>query len=111
MVFTIYNAMFFLQSIVDYICGIHVLGVLIVYNNEVGKIGNELSYTKAKGLVRYFVNMGYGKVVEQFVIPQLYNETKLEFVTIKVIFLKEFLNVKFCFVCNRFVVIKNILLS
>ncbi len=59
-------------------------------NNKVGKIGNKLFYIKAKkdlfskGLVWYFVNMGYGKVVGQFVIPELYNEPKLEFVAIKV---------------------------
>jgi hypothetical protein len=30
MVFTIYNAMFFLQSIIDNICGVGVLGLLMV---------------------------------------------------------------------------------
>jgi hypothetical protein len=33
------------------------------------------------------VNMGYGKVVEQFMILELYNELKLEFIAIKVILL------------------------
>jgi hypothetical protein len=41
----------------------------------------------SKGLVWYVVNMGYGKVVEQFVVPLLYNEPKLEFIAIKVILL------------------------
>ncbi len=33
------------------------------------------------------MNMGYGKVVEQFMILELYNELKLEFIAIKVILL------------------------
>jgi hypothetical protein len=36
------------------------------------------------GLVRYYVNLGYEKFVEQFVMHELYNELKVEFVIIKV---------------------------
>jgi hypothetical protein len=55
--------------------------------------------------------MGYGKVVEQFLILELYNELKLEFIAIKVILLlfKKILDVRFCLVHNRFVPIKIIL--
>ncbi len=38
-----------------------------------------------EGLVCYYVNLGYGKYVEQFVIRELYNELKLESMAIKVI--------------------------
>ncbi len=38
----------------------------------------------AKGLVWYYVNLGYKNFVEQFVTLELYNELKMEFVTIKV---------------------------
>jgi hypothetical protein len=37
-----------------------------------------------EGLVCYFVNLGYGKWIKQFVTQELYNELKLEFVAIKV---------------------------
>jgi hypothetical protein len=37
-----------------------------------------------QGLVQYYVNLGYKKFVEQFVTHELYNELKVEFVTIKV---------------------------
>lgn len=36
------------------------------------------------GLVNYCVFMGYRKWVEQFVIVELYDELKLEFIAIKV---------------------------
>jgi hypothetical protein len=38
----------------------------------------------AQGLVWYYVNLGYGKFVEQFVTPKLNSELKVEFVAIKV---------------------------
>jgi hypothetical protein len=38
----------------------------------------------AKGLVWYYINLKYGKFVEQFVIPKFYHELKVEFVAIKV---------------------------
>jgi hypothetical protein len=38
----------------------------------------------AKGLVWYYVTLGYEKFVEQFITCELYNELKVEFVTIKV---------------------------
>jgi hypothetical protein len=36
------------------------------------------------GLAWYYVNLGYGKFLEQFVTPKHYNELKMEFITIKV---------------------------
>jgi len=38
----------------------------------------------AKGFVWYYINIRYGKFVEQFVIPNFYHELKVEFVAIKV---------------------------
>jgi hypothetical protein len=35
-------------------------------------------------LLHYYVNLGYEKWVEQFVTIELYNEVKLESITIKV---------------------------
>jgi hypothetical protein len=36
-------------------------------------------------LLHYYVNLGYGKWVEQFVITELYNELKFESIAIKVL--------------------------
>jgi len=44
-----------------------------------------------EGLVCYFVNLGYGKCIKQFVIPKFHNELKLEFMAIKV---TKFLSIK-----------------
>jgi hypothetical protein len=80
---------FFKASLIIFV-GIGVSSPPMAENNKVGKTENKLFYIEAekdlfsKGLVWYFVNMGYGKVVEQFTIPELYNEPKLEFVAIKV---------------------------
>jgi hypothetical protein len=41
-------------------------------------------YLIVQGLVRYYVNLGYRKFVEQFVMLKLYNELKVESITIKV---------------------------
>jgi hypothetical protein len=41
-------------------------------------------YLIVRGLVRYYVNMGYRKFMEQFVMVKLYNELKVESITIKV---------------------------
>ncbi len=38
----------------------------------------------AKGLVWYYVTLGYEKFVEQFVTRELYKELKVDFVAIKV---------------------------
>jgi hypothetical protein len=36
------------------------------------------------GLVWYYVNLGYEKFVEQFVMPKFYTKLKVESITIKV---------------------------
>jgi hypothetical protein len=80
---------FFKASLIIFV-GIGVSSPPIAENNKVGKTRNKLFNIEAKkdlfskGLVWYFVNMEYGKVVEQFVIPELYNELKLKFIAIKV---------------------------
>ncbi len=47
-----------------------------------------------EGLIHYFVNLGYGKCIKQFVTLKLYNELKLESTAIKVtkfLFIKVFM--------------------
>jgi len=67
-----------------------VLGVAMVGKNMDSEPGSTLLSTKgekdliARGLVWYYVNLGYGKFVEQFVMPKLYNELNVDFVAIKV---------------------------
>jgi hypothetical protein len=40
-------------------------------------------YLIAQGLVRYYINLGYRKFMEQLVTLELYNELKMESLTIK----------------------------
>jgi uncharacterized protein (UPF0218 family) len=67
-----------------------VLGVAMVGKNMDSELGNTILFVKGEtdlivwGLVRYHDNLGYGKFVEQFVMHELYNELKVEFVAIKV---------------------------
>jgi hypothetical protein len=66
------------------------LGVVNARKNMDSELGNMMLFGEGKkdliaqGLVRYYINLGYGKFVEQFVMPELYNELKVEFVVIKV---------------------------
>jgi hypothetical protein len=61
----------------------------MVEKNNVNKFDNTL-FTKieknlvVERLICYFVNLGHGKFVKQFVTQELYNEFKLKFVAMKV---------------------------
>ncbi len=66
-----------------------VLGSSMAQQNMENKEQNEIfveveTNLLTNGLVHYYIFMGYGKWVEQFVIAKLYNELKLEFIAIKV---------------------------
>jgi len=59
------------------------------WKSNVNKFDNTLFTKIEKNLVVersicYFVNLGYGKFVKQFVTQELYNEFKLKFVVMKV---------------------------
>jgi hypothetical protein len=66
------------------------LNVAMVIKNMDNEPKSTILSTKGKkdlithGLVRYYVNLRYGKFVEQFVALELYNELKVESITIKV---------------------------
>jgi hypothetical protein len=62
-------------------------------NKNVGEPKTNSTIEFIEGLIRYFVNLGYEKCIEQFVTPKFYNELKLEYVVIKV---TKFLVVKCC---------------
>ncbi len=71
-------------------------GFPMAENKNVKKPEVQSTMESIEGLVCYFVNLGYEKCIKQFVILELYNELKLEYVAIKV---TKFLFVKF-FVLN-----------
>jgi hypothetical protein len=64
--------------------------VVIIKKNMDNELGSTMLFRKGekdlivKGLVWYYINLKYGKFVEQFVIPNFYHELKVEFVAIKV---------------------------
>jgi hypothetical protein len=60
------------------------LGFPMAKNKNVGELETNSTIESIEGLVRYFVNLGYEKCIEQFVTPKFYNELKLEYVGIKV---------------------------
>jgi len=66
------------------------LNVTMARKNMDNEPRNTMLSTKGKkylivhGLVQYYVNLGYGKFVEQFVTHELYNELKVESIIIKV---------------------------
>ncbi len=61
---------------------ISMLGFPMVQKNNISKLNID---SIVEELVCYYVNLGYGKYVDQFVILKLYNELKLESMAIKII--------------------------
>ncbi len=67
-----------------------VSSVVVVKKNMDSKPRSTMLFAKGKknliaqGLVWYYVNLGYEKFVKQFVMHELYNELKVEFVILKV---------------------------